>query len=58
MANLIDLNDNQNYTDSNIVEEDLVETLQTQLNSLSTENREKLAIAMRGGGNKQDFSSA
>ena len=58
MANLIDLNDNQNYTDSNIVEEDLVETLQTQLNSLSTENREKLAIAMRGGGNKQDFSSS
>jgi len=56
-ANLIDFNDNQNYTDTNIVEEDPVKTLQAQLNSLSTENREKLAIAM-GGGNKQDFPSA
>jgi len=57
MANLIDLNDNQNYADTNIIEEDPVETLQAQLNSLSTENREKLAIAM-GGGNQQDFPSA
>ncbi len=48
-ANLIDFNDNQNYTDTNIIEEDPVETLQAQLNSLSTENREKLALAMGGG---------
>src|SRR6266446_10184323 len=56
-ANLINFNNDQNYTDTNIVEEDPVETLQAQLNSLSTENREKLAIAM-GGGNQQDFPSA
>ncbi len=56
-ANLIDFNDNQNYTDANITKEDPVEALQAQLNSLSTENREKLAIAM-GGGNEQDFPSA
>ena len=56
-ANLIDFNENQSYTDANIIEEDLVEALQTQLNSLSMENREKLAIAM-GGGNEQDFPSA
>ncbi len=41
----------------NIVEEDPVEALQTQLNSLSTENREKLTITM-GGGDQQDFPSA
>ena len=57
MANLIDFNDNQNYADTNITEEDPVEALQAQLNSLSTENREKLALAM-GGGNQQDFPSA
>ncbi len=57
MANLIDLNDNQAYTDVNTAEEDPVEALQAQLNSLSTKNREKLAIAM-GGGNEQDFPSA
>ena len=57
MANLIDFNDNQNYAETNIVEEDPVEALQTQLNSLSTENREKLMMAM-GGGNQQDFPSA
>jgi len=57
MANLIDFNDNQNYTNADIVEEDPVKTLQAQLNSLSTENREKLAIAM-GGGGQQDFPSA
>jgi len=39
------------------VEEDPVELLQAQLNSLSTENREKLALAM-GGGDRQDFPSA
>ena len=50
-ANLIDFNDNQNYTDNNLTKEDPVETLQAQLNSLSTENREKLAMVM-GGGNK------
>ena len=55
-ANLIDFNDNQNYANINITEEDPVEALQTQLNSLSTENREKLAIAM-GGENQQDFPS-
>ena len=57
MANLIDFNDNQNYADTNITEEDPVEALQAQLNSLSTKNREKLALAM-GGGNQQDFPSA
>ncbi len=57
MANLIDFNDNQNYAETNIVEEDPVEALQAQLNSLSTKNREKLAIAM-GGGSQQDFPSA
>ncbi len=57
MANLIDFNNDQSYPDNNIVEEDPVEALQTQLNSLSTKNREKLAIAM-GGGNQQDFPSA
>ncbi len=57
MANLIDFNDNQNYVETNTIEEDPVEALQIQLNSLSTENREKLAIAM-GGGNQQDFPSA
>ena len=56
-ANLIDFNNNQNYTDTSIVEEDPVEALQAQLNSLSTKNREKLAITM-GGGNQQDFPSA
>jgi len=56
-ANLINFNDGQNYTDANIVEEDPVEALQTQLNSLSTQDREKLAIAM-GGGDQQDFPSA
>jgi len=57
MANLIDFNDNQNYVETNTIEEDPVEALQIQLNSLSTENRENLAIAM-GGGNQQDFPSA
>ncbi len=56
MANLINFNDNQNYTNANTVEEDPVEALQAQLNSLSMENREKLAITM--GGNEQDFPSA
>ncbi len=37
-ANLINFNDNQSYTDTNIIEEDLVEALQTQLNSLSTQD--------------------
>ncbi len=57
MANLIDFNDNQSYTNANIVKEDLVEALQTQLNSLSTQDREKLAIVM-GGRDQQDFPSA
>ncbi len=57
MANLIDFNNSQNYANTNIIKEDPVETLQAQLNSLSTENREKLAIAM-GGGSQQDFPSA
>ncbi len=57
MANLINFNNNQSYTDANVVEEDPVEALQTQLNSLSTQDREKLAIAM-GGGDQQDFPSA
>jgi len=56
-ANLIDFNDNQNFTNADITEEDPIETLQTQLNSLSMENREKLALAM-GGGDQQDFPSA
>ena len=56
-ANLIDFNNNQSYTNTNTIKEDPVEALQAQLNSLSTENREKLAIAM-GGGNEQDFPSA
>ena len=38
MANLIDLNDNQMFTETKPTEEDPVETLQAQLNSLSTEN--------------------
>jgi len=57
MANLINFNDNQSYTNANIVEEDLVEALQTQLNSLSTQDREKLTIVM-GGRDQQDFPSA
>ncbi len=57
MANLIDFNDNQNFPETDIVEEDPVEVLQAQLNSLSTENREKLTLAM-GGGDRQDFPSA
>ncbi|SRR6266478_2179723 len=56
-ANLIDFNNNQSYPNDNVVKEDPVEALQTQLNSLSTENREKLTITMRGG-NQQDFPSA
>ncbi len=56
-ANLINFNDNQNFAESNIIEEDPVEILQAQLNSLSMENREKLALAM-GGGDQQDFPSA
>jgi len=54
---LIDLNDNQGFVNNNINEEDLVKALQAQLNSLSTENREKLALSM-GGGDQQDFPSA
>ncbi len=42
MANLINFNDNQNYTNANTVEEDPVEALQAQLNSLSMENRENV----------------
>ena len=57
MANLIDFNNNQNYTDATIIEEDPVKALQTQLNSLSMENKEKLTLAM-GGGDQQDFPSA
>jgi len=56
-TNLIDFNDNQSYTNANIIEEDPIETLQNQLNALSTKNRKKLAIAM-GGGDQQDFLSA
>ena len=48
-ANLIDFNDNQSFPETNVLEEDPVEVLQAQLNSLSTENREKLALAMGGG---------
>ncbi len=57
MANLIDFNDNQTFTETEIPEEDPVKALQAQLNSLSTENREKLVLAM-GGGERQDFPSA
>jgi len=56
-ANLIDFNDNQGFPEVNTTEEDPVEVLQAQLNSLSTENREKLALAM-GGEDRQDFPSA
>ncbi len=56
-ANLIDLNDGQGFPEMEPIEEDPVEALQAQLNSLSTENREKLALAM-GGGDRQDFPSA
>ncbi len=56
-ANLIDFNNNQNFAEPDTAEEDPVEVLQAQLNSLSTENREKLALAM-GGGDRQDFPSA
>src|SRR6266478_5230359 len=56
-ANLIDFNNNQNFAEADTTEEDPVEALQAQLNSLSTENREKLALAM-GGGDQQDFPSA
>ncbi len=56
-ANLIDFNDSQGFPEAETMEEDPVEVLQTQLNSLSTENREKLALAM-GGGDRQDFPSA
>ncbi len=45
------------FTETEMAEEDPVEALQTQLNSLSTENREKLVLAM-GGGDRQDFPSA
>src|SRR6266436_10339300 len=57
MANLINFNNNQNFTSNEVVEEDPVEALQAQLNSLSTENREKLVLAM-GGGDQSDFPSA
>ncbi len=57
MANLIDFNDNQGFPEAEAIKEDPVEALQAQLNSLSTENREKLALAM-GGGDQQDFPSA
>ncbi len=57
MANLINFNDSQGYADTNTIEEDPVEALQTQLNSLLTQDREKLAIAM-GGVEQQDFPSA
>src|SRR6266478_4782241 len=56
-ANLIDFNDNQSFPETEAIEEDPVEVLQAQLNSLSMENREKLALAM-GGGDRQDFPSA
>ncbi len=56
-ANLIDFNDNQNFTSNEANEEDPVEILQAQLNSLSMENREKLVLAM-GGGDQLDFPSA
>jgi len=54
---LIDFNDNQSYNNTNPIEEDPIETLQSQLNALSTQDREKLAIAM-GGGDWQEFPSA
>ncbi len=57
MANLIDFNDNQSFPEAEPIEEDPIEVLQAQLNSLSTENREKLVLAM-GGGDRQDFPSA
>ncbi len=57
MANLIDFNDNQSFPEAEPIEEDPIEVLQAQLNSLSTENREKLVLAM-GGGDQQDFPSA
>src|SRR6266478_2541492 len=53
----IDLNDGQGFPEMEPIEEDPVEALQAQLNSLSTENREKFALAM-GGGDRQDFPSA
>ncbi len=56
-ANLIDFNDAQGFSEAEVAEEDPVEILQAQLNSLSTENREKLVLAM-GGGDRQDFPSA
>ncbi len=56
-ANLIDFNDNQSFPETEVVVEDPIEALQAQLNSLSMENREKLALAM-GGGDRQDFPSA
>src|SRR6266478_169725 len=56
-ANLIDFNDNQNFTSNEASEEDPFEILQAQLNSLSMENREKLVLAM-GGGYQLDFPSA
>jgi len=56
-ANLINFNDNQSFPETEVTEEDPVEILQAQLNSLSMENREKLALAM-GGGDRQDFPSA
>ncbi len=57
LNNPIDFNDNQSYTDTTMIEEDPVEALQTQLNSLSIQDRKKLAITM-GGGDQQDFPSA
>ncbi len=48
-TNLIDFNDNQGFPEAEPIEEDPVEVLQAQLNSLSMENREKLALAMGGG---------
>src|SRR6266403_717248 len=56
-ANLIDFNDNQGFPETETPEEDPVEVLQAQLNSLSMENREKLALAM-GRGDRQEFPSA
>ncbi len=56
-ANLIDFNNSQGFPEAEVIEEDPVEVLQAQLNSLSTENREKLMLAM-GRGDRQDFPSA
>src|SRR6266403_3392464 len=56
-ANLINFNDSQSFPETEVIEEDPVEALQAQLNSLSMENREKLTLAM-GGGDRQDFPSA